>query len=72
MAEIGESLNNHKTLTDLSHKDRGRLREMLKEITIPYKLIGIYWDGSEHVAWIEPERHLKVQKIKPKKVIRSK
>lgn len=63
--QLGTQLNTHPYLEFFQARTPDELKLQLRSVPGPYRLITLYWDGSNHVAWISPERKVfKVTKAK--------
>lgn len=56
------NLNILQALDVLSADNAEALRDMIRSIPLPVKIISIYKDGNKHVAWILTEA--KIKKLK--------
>ena len=59
MADLGDSLSQHKNIEFLTGSSPEELKAQLTSIKLPYKLVAIYAQGSNHVAWIIPTQPIK-------------
>lgn len=64
MEFLGDSLSDKKNIEFLSAPSPDALRDQLRQIKLPYKLVTIYAQGGAHIAWIVPT--LPVQKVQKK------
>lgn len=63
--DLGANLSPYRGLTFLVGNSPEQLLEQLSSIKIQYKILSIYAQGANHVAWIDTGA-IKIQK-KPKK-----
>ncbi len=65
MVELGENISGYKNIDLLTGASPEEIKAQLVQIKLPYKLIAIYSQGSNHVAWIVPTQPIQKTK-KPK------
>lgn len=52
------SLSSHRNIEVIKSQSSRGLRNKLQFIKTPYGIIEIYFDGTDHCAWITPDRPL--------------
>lgn len=63
MSIFGRSeLNNYKYIEYLVAKNPEELKRMMREITLPFKVVSIYSHEGNHVAWLNLSEN--IRKIK--------
>jgi hypothetical protein len=55
----GDNLSNYPHIDFLKANSAEALQEALKLIRLPFRIITIYHDGKNHVAWVSPVRPLR-------------
>lgn len=59
MTDLGDSLSGYKNIDFLTGSSPEELKAQLGSIKLPFKLIAVYAQGSNHVAWIVPTQPIK-------------
>ena len=57
------SLNNNMWVDYLEAPNPVELRELIRSIKLPNTILTIYWDGKNHVAWINAGREFQKRRL---------
>lgn len=57
--DLGDNLSGYRNLDFLTGSSPEDLRSQLTQIKLPFKVVAMYSQGSNHVAWIVPTQPIK-------------
>lgn len=59
--EIGENLSIYKNIEVLEAPSASGLRDMIKQIRSPIKILHMYSDGEKHYVWLLTHKKMRIK-----------